>query len=396
LRTLIICDQYLPSKKSSAKLISDLVHTISSDDNQVFVFTFQDRFSCKLNYVCEKNNINVVRFPKLFSNTRYKFLRFISELLYSKIILILGKRYCKFEYDLIIWYSPSIFFGDLIEKLKSKKTKTYLILRDIFPSWAVDTKIIKNNLIIKVLKYFELKQYTQANYIGLQSPSDLIYFKTKNFNINSNLEVLYNWTKIQEKKIKFLNFRKKFNLIGKTIFFYGGNIGVAQDIDNIIRLAKNLVNYENIHFLLVGYGSEFKRIKTIIKDEKLKNVSLYNSINQDKYLSLLSEVDVGIISLNKMFKTSNYPGKLLGYMEFRLPILLSSNKENDLIYLIDSTKSGLVSINGDDKKFLLNTIKLYKNIKLRKVMGENAFNLLNEKFSSKSASDKIINSLGMN
>ena len=185
-------------------------------------------------------------------------------------------------------------------------------------------------------------------------------------------------------------------MIGKTIFFYGGNIGIAQDIDNIIRLAKKLVKYKNIHFLLVGDGSEFIRIEALINDEKINNISLYHSINQNKYLSLLSEVDVGIISLDKKFKTSNYPGKLLGYMELRLPILLSSNKENDLINLIDSTKSGLVSINGDDKNFSDNAIKLYKNIKLRKVMGENAYKLLNEKFSSKSASNKIMNSFKTN
>ena len=76
-------------------------------------------------------------------------------------------------------------------------------------------------------------------------------------------------------------------------------------------------------------------------------------------------------------------------MEFKIPILLSSNKENDLINLLESTKSGLCSINGDDQLFMSNTIKLFEGIELRKKMGNNAFKLLSKKFSSKSAADQI-------
>ena len=76
-------------------------------------------------------------------------------------------------------------------------------------------------------------------------------------------------------------------------------------------------------------------------------------------------------------------------MEFKIPILLSTNKENDLINLLESTKSGLVSINGDDQLFMSNTIKLFEDLELRKKMGNNAFKLLNKKFSSKSAADQI-------
>jgi hypothetical protein len=43
------------------------------------------------------------------------------------------------QYDGIIWYSPTIFWGPLIKRLKQKyNVKAYLILRDIFPDWALD------------------------------------------------------------------------------------------------------------------------------------------------------------------------------------------------------------------------------------------------------------------
>ncbi len=339
------------------------------------------------------NGITILRIKTgKISSSSSRLIRAINETLISYKIWKYGKDYFSNNgCDLIVWYSPTIFFGKIIHKLKKYyKSKTYLVLRDIFPDWAWDTGQIKNYLIYKYFKKKEYFQYDQADTIGVQSPSILTYFERKKLDSKYNLEVLYNWTKIQNKKVKFLNFRDKFKLKNKTIFFYGGNIGVAQDLDNVVRLAKNLINFQKIHFLLVGDGTEFNRISRLIKKNRLDNISLYQSVNQYEYLSLLSEVDVGLISLNKNFKTSNYPGKMLGYMEFYLPILMSTNKENDLISLIESSNSGLVSINGDDEMFLKNTITLFKNIKMRKKMGDNSFKLLKEKFSSESAADKIL------
>lgn len=46
------------------------------------------------------------------------------------------------RWDGVVWYSPSIFHGPLVSALKtSSGSKGYLIIRDIFPEWAVDTTV---------------------------------------------------------------------------------------------------------------------------------------------------------------------------------------------------------------------------------------------------------------
>ena len=49
----------------------------------------------------------------------------------------------KIKWDGIIWYSPSIFHG--IFK-KTSGSKGYLIIRDIFPQWALDIGLISRGL----------------------------------------------------------------------------------------------------------------------------------------------------------------------------------------------------------------------------------------------------------
>ena len=76
-------------------------------------------------------------------------------------------------FDGIIWYSPTIFFGPLISRLKIKYgCPAYLVLRDMFPDWAVDVGLMKKRLPYLFFKIVEFNQYKVANFIGIQAPGN--------------------------------------------------------------------------------------------------------------------------------------------------------------------------------------------------------------------------------
>jgi len=48
----------------------------------------------------------------------------------------------RLRWDGIIWYSPTIFLGPAVAWLKrASRCRAYLILRDLFPDWAVDAGV---------------------------------------------------------------------------------------------------------------------------------------------------------------------------------------------------------------------------------------------------------------
>ncbi|WP_160317817.1 glycosyltransferase, partial [Erwinia billingiae] len=124
--------------------------------------------------------------------------------------------------------------------------------------------------------------------------------------------------------------KKKYGLQDKVVFFYGGNIGTAQDMDNILRLAKKIENHVNAHFLFVGEGDEVPLVLSAINESKAENITYIKSISQEEFKLLLKEIDVGLFTLNKHHKSHNFPGKILGYMVNNVPILGSVNQGNDL------------------------------------------------------------------
>jgi glycosyltransferase involved in cell wall biosynthesis len=391
MRILLLVVYYLPSTSSAAKLINDLAIEFSDRGHDVTVVapdhTTQADIQCDYD-----DKIQVMRVKAGEIKGVPRILRGYREISLSKII---WKRARSFfnenSFDLIIYYSPTIFFGPLVKRLKRLFVcPSYLILRDIFPQWAVDAGVLKKGFIYRLLKHYEKINYDAADIIGIQSPANKVYFSKRGLETKYCLEVLYNWMSLNENYGPSGHFREKFGLNGKIVFFYGGNIGVAQDVDNIVRVAVRLKDIPEAHFLLVGEGSEVHRLKREIQKIGLMNFSIHPAVGQRDYMRMIADIDIGMISLDRNLKTHNYPGKMLGYMYHAKPILASINPGNDLQDILQTHKAGLVCYNGEDEVFYNQALQLIKNPHMRVQMGINGRNLLENTFSVSTAASQIL------
>jgi glycosyltransferase involved in cell wall biosynthesis len=208
------------------------------------------------------------------------------------------------------------------------------------------------------------------------------------------LKVLYNWTFLNEPNLPQTNYRSRLGLEGSFVYVYGGNLGVAQDTDNLVRLAVQLASRSNIHFVLIGSGSEVSRLGNVVHEKGLRNVHILPAVAQNEYLSMVSEFDAGLISLDAGLKTHNIPGKLLSYFYWGLPVLASVNRGNDLFEIINKNRVGFCCVNGEDGNLAIAAQKLVDEPNLKLEMGENARRLLEQTFSTKEAVEQIFGHLG--
>lgn len=393
MRVLILVDCYLPNTKSSAKLIHDLAVEMQRRGHTVCVAAPDDSLSAA-SQVSIEEGISVLRVKTGRIKGASKAVRALNEVRLSAVLWKRGREYFRTHpCDLIVFYSPTIFFTGLVRKLKRLwGCPAYLVLRDIFPQWAVDAGILRKGLVYWFFRRRELAQYAVADVIGVQSPANLLYFQQPELINRFRLEVLYNWTTLEEENVPATNYRTQWGLEGKVVYFYGGNIGAAQDMDNLLRLARNLHSEPNVHILLVGEGSEASRLSAEIAAASLTNISLRPAVGQREYLGMLSEFDVGMISLDRNLKTQNIPGKMLGYMYYALPMLASVNPGNDLKEIVDAHAAGLVSWNGDDEQFAADALRLARDPDLRRRLGENGRALLESTFAVGKAVEQILSS----
>jgi glycosyltransferase involved in cell wall biosynthesis len=344
MKILVISDAFPPMNTSGAIQIRDLTNEFKSQDHNVTVILPISDIKIPF-LMIEKEGIQILqlRVPK-FKDVSY-LRRAIAELIMPFAMLrnlrkspLKNQTWCG-----IVWYSPSIFFGPLVKVLKKESNcRAYLIVRDIFPQWAVDLKLISRwGPTYQFFNFIANFQYSVANVIGVQSDGNLLFFEKWSKKGIPRIEVLQNWL-AENKNKKTLCTINNTTLHGRKIFIYAGNMGIAQNVESLLDLAGLLNVRHDIGFLFIGRGSNFEKLARDAMLRGLNNVIFHNEISSDDISELCEQSHVGLIALDSRHRSHNIPGKFLTYMRSGLPVLANINKGNDLCNVIKENSVGLV------------------------------------------------------
>ena len=391
LRVALISIHYPPLRTSAAVQMSDLAREFVRQGHETLVITPSEGLTSRWS-IEVIDGVQVLHLAGMRISLTSHLRRTIFELSLP-FLMILGLRvspYRNTKWDLVVWYSPTIFFGPLIFYIKYKlDCKAYLILRDIFPEWACDLGIIRKGFAYYFFKLVANFQYAIADTIGVQTPSNLNYFAGwKNLN-SKHLEVLQNWqTPIQDVGCSIQV--KDTALAGRKIFVYIGNMGIAQGMDIMIDLAFQLRHRNDMGFLFVGRGSEVDRLKLRVAELSILNTLFFEEIKSDEMLGLLAQCHIGLLALDPRHKSHNIPGKFLTYLTAGLPVLARVNANTDLVGLIEGEGVGIVYVGQSIKDFKEAAEEIVDNSIQYEMMACRGPKLAKEKFSTSNAVRQII------
>ena len=296
------------------------------------------------------------------------------------------------RWDSLVWYSPPIFFGPLIWAMHRKSGAwRYLILRDIFPEWAVDLGLVRRGPVYLAFKAIAALQYAVADVIGVQTRSNLAYLKRWADPPRRRVEVLHNWLAVTPNVGCSISIRETA-LAGRKILIYIGNMGVAQGMDIFMELIGALRHRDDIGFLFVGRGSEFARLEAQKASRDLDNVLFFGEIDSSEIPGLLDQCHVGLVALHPDHKTHNIPGKFVSYVQYGLPVLARVNAGTDLQRLIEENQVGSVYVGDSVHELRRLAEQLIDDDALRRLMSERGRELGRSLFSPVAAAAQIASS----
>ena len=297
------------------------------------------------------------------------------------------------NWDGVVWYSPSIFLGPIAKALKqSSGCRSYLIIRDIFPEWAVDMGLMGKGLPYRFFKTIANYQYAVADVIGVQTPGNLAYFNEWANQSNRRVEILQNWLAHAPETGCSIRVGDTA-LSGRKIFVYAGNMGVAQGMGILLDLAESLMARNDIGFLFIGRGSDAQRLRSNASARELVNVAFFDEIDPNEIPSLYAQCHVGLVALDPRHKTHNIPGKFLTYMQSGLPVLASINPGNDLVGLIEKEQVGRVVTDSSAASLCASAQALVADIAVDEGIKARCKNLAARLFSPETAVNQIVEAL---
>jgi len=389
-RLLLVVDVFMPVRTSAAVQMRDLARTLLRLGHECAVLTPDERLRERWSFAAE-DSIPVLRIRSGPLKRINLVRRAINELALSGWMWS-GYRDSPLaaqDWDGIVFYSPTIFFGRFVSRLKSLHAcPAFLILRDVFPDWAADMGVMRKGPHYWLFKAYARYQYAVADFIGIESPSNRRYFS----DANERVQVLANWIDLGAAAPPDISLPP--SLSGSTILVYAGNIGVAQDMDNLLRLAASLRSRPDCKLLSVGDGTDRARVQAERARQGLDNVVFLPEVDPQELRGLLRGCHIGLISLDRRLKSHNIPGKLLSYLEAGLPVLASTNPGNDLRLVIEKSGAGVVEWNGDDQQFHEAARRMLNDPEERSRMAGAATALCRTMFSSDVVAKQIVNAFG--
>lgn len=399
MKVVLITDSYPPEVRSASHLMEELAEGLKERGFDVTVVTTYPQYNLteekkNIDYpeFTTENGIKVIRVKTLPHHKVNFIIRGISQISMPYIFQNKIKKYIN-KVDTIVVYSPPLPLALLGVKLKKVfNAKCLLNVQDIFPQNAIDLGVLRNPLLIRFFKNMESNAYMNADLIFVHSEGNLEFLKRNHPDIAKKLIVLHNWinTKEFDGVSRTNKYRKLYNLMDKFIILFAGVMGPSQGLDFIIELAHKVRDLKDVVFLFVGDGMEKPKLEDLAREKKLNNVIFKSFVSKDEYPYLVKDCDVGLVSLSNKNRTPVVPGKILGYMAAKLPVIAFLNQESDGHNIIKKANCGFSCIHGDIQKAEEIVRKIHRNKNDLIRYGENGYNYLVNNFDREICIQKLI------
>lgn len=389
---------YAPEQFANWHLIEDLEHALINDNYLMDVYTPMptrgiDKETRKRYQAIpiEKkldNRVHIYRFP-LMREKRNPIVRALRYIIGN--IRQYHRAIKTNDVDLVFCDSTPPTQGMLCAMVAKKLSKKYkkkvpfvFNLQDIFPDSLVYTGLSKKNSISwKIGRKIEDYTYRHADKIIVISEGFKQNIMAKGVP-EEKIAVVPNWVdtqKVQPVQRKDNRLIDEFHLdSNKFMVVYAGNFGVAQGADIVLRAAEKLQDCKDIHFFVLGGGSEFQKAKEYVAEKKLQNVTIDALLPQERVPEVYSLGDLALITCKKGAGGSGLPSKTWSIMACDTSIVASFDTDSELARILETERLGKC-VEPENVEALVAAIK---EVYLQRNMPKNSARSYVEKFASKS------------
>ena len=374
---LIYAHYYVPDVASTGQILKELAEGLLDEYNVTVICTvpsytgtIEEKYKTDKYYFESINGVNVIRVAVPEFQKSNKISRIKNILAYFMRAIKATKKVK--NQDIIYSISQPPILGGMLGLIGKKITKGKFVynIQDFNPEQTMAVNYSKNKLIINAMMYFDKKSCKKSDLIITvgHDMQKTLENRFKGKKVPNNV-VINNW--INEKEIypldkntpEIVDFKKKYNLDGKFVIMYSGNIGLYYDLENIIPIIDKFKDNKDVVFAFVGAGSVKEKLEEMVKEMNTTNVVFIPYQDKKDLIYSLNSADVHLVTNAKGIKGISVPSKIYGCMATNVPVLGILEKESEAWNIIEDSKCGILAETGkyDEIENSLKTIIKEKN-----------------------------------
>ncbi len=323
-----------------------------------------------------KQNINGVKIIRSLLLPRGKgggiklFLNYFSFAFFASIKTFF--RSFNHKYDAIIVHEPSPitqYYPALVLN-KLQKTPVYFWVMDLWPESLEIAGGIKNKLVLNFFRKMVISFYKNSKKILITSKGFRKSILEKG-NFEDKIVYFPNWAEDTiadgNKNFSIPTLKEGFKIM------FAGNVGEAQDLDNVMNAALELKNKKNIQWIIVGDGRKMPFVLDFVEKNNLQEtVSVLGRFPVEAMASFFDKADAMLVSLkNDPIFNLTVPAKVQAYMSAGKPIIAMLNGEGAENIMEANCGS---AVNAGNFKALAKEVENFSKLSTEKIaeMGKNS------------------------
>ncbi len=394
---MILCQRFHPQQYSTAQILTELAEKLTARGMEVSVVagapSSHDRKE-KFPKSMEFNGIAIRRVAGTSFSKHNIFGRFINDMTYLAATF-LHLLFKKLDAPILVITNPP-WLGLIAALFKSIKGTPFIYLVfDVYPETAVRLGVLKKKGLPaktwNAVNKFIFKRAEEVVVLG-RCMQEVIERTARNMNrpMENKIHRIHIWaeedklTKIPKTRNPFI---KKWDLEGKFVVLYSGNMGRFHDLETIMEAARLLDREQEIVFLFIGDGYKKAWAQKTAQQWNLSNCRFFPFVKREELPYSFSCADVGLVSLSAGQEGLSVPSKSYGMMAAGIPVIAIMPPACEVARVIEEEQSGFVVQPGDGETVARHIRELRQHPAKLKHMGLNAKTAIKTKYSLEKAVD---------
>lgn len=308
-----------------------------------------------------------------------RLLTFISFTLSSSLCLLLrGKP------DIIFAVLQPLSLGvtlPLIARLKG--ARLVFNVQDLHPDAQINLGMIKNRLLIGLLRSVEKYSYRHADGLSVICDGFRAHCIEKGARAE-NIAVIRNWIDLDEIQPgpRMNAFRSELGLTGDdTVILFAGTIGLASGAEVMLDVAERLRDHGHIRIVFVGEGASLPAIREEACTRGLDNLVFSPFQPRERLGEVQATADISLVTIRPGSEQMSVPSKVLGYMAAARPVLAAAPENSETARFITESGAGTVVPPGNPEAITSAILDLQGRPDERQALGSRGRRYLEENLS---------------
>lgn len=175
--------------------------------------------------------------------------------------------------------------------------------------------------------------------------------------------------------------RAEWELEGKIIVGYSGNLGRAHEFGTFLDAAAALSHRTDIVFLFVGAGHQRDRVEAEARRRGLDNVVMKPLQPRERIAETLALADIHLVCLLPHLESCVIPSKFYGILASGRPALFVGDPDGEIARLIAAGECGDAVTIGDWRRLAERVVAYADDPEARRAAGERARRLFDTGFT---------------